>query len=66
MDGKKRLLGRRIERRFEGSRLEDQVWALAYEEIWPVLRKIVNHLRPAPQNKSHKRARGAATIARRA
>lgn len=66
MDGKRRLLRRRIERRFEGSRLEDEVWALAYEQIWPLLRKIVNHLRPVPQNKSHQRARGKATIARRA
>jgi hypothetical protein len=66
MDGKKRLLKRRIERRFSGCRLEDQVWALAYEQIWPLLRRIVNHLKSVPQNKSHKRARGAAAISRRA
>jgi len=66
MDGKRVSLGRRIERRFEGSRVEDQVWTLAYEQVWPVLRAIVNKVRPVPYNKAHAGARGKATVARRA
>jgi hypothetical protein len=64
MDGKRVSLGRRIGRRFEGSRVEDQVWALAYEQVWPVLRAIVNKIRPMPRHKAH--ARGKASTARRA
>jgi hypothetical protein len=66
MDGKRVSLGRGIGRRFEGSRVEDQVWALAYEQVWPVLRSIVNKIRSVPQHKAHAGARGKASIARRA
>lgn len=66
MDGERKQLVRRIARRFEQDRLEDQVWALAYELIWPVVRKIVKQLGPIPRNKAHRHAPGKAPIARRA
>jgi hypothetical protein len=30
---------RRMMRCYECNRLEDEVWALAYEQVWPVVRK---------------------------
>jgi len=39
MAGDRRLSERAVERGFERSRLEDQLWAAAYEQIWPVVRR---------------------------
>lgn len=33
---------RRIIRKFEVNRLEEEAWALAYEEIWPVARRVLS------------------------
>ena len=33
---------RRIIRKFEANRLEEEAWALAYEEIWPVARRVLS------------------------
>jgi hypothetical protein len=30
---------RPVQRCFEGQRLEEQLWSLAYQELWPVIRK---------------------------
>lgn len=47
-DGKRRGTGsvRRVERSFERSRLEEQLWTLAYERVVPLRRETV---RPAPR-----------------
>jgi len=66
MDGRRGLRSRRIGRRVEANRFEEVLWTLAYEQIWPQFREVVNHPRPASHNKSHSRARGAASTARRA
>lgn len=66
MDGHRGLRSRSIGRRVEANRFEEELWTLAYEQIWPQLREVVNHSRPASQKKSHSRARGAASTARRA
>jgi hypothetical protein len=40
---------RSVQRRFEAHRLEDQLWALAYEQVWPLLRRSLSSARRAPQ-----------------
>ena len=66
MDGCRALRSRRIERRVEAARFEEELWALAYEQVWPRFREVVNHLQPSSQNKSPPRTRGTTSIARRA
>ena len=39
MDESLRKPDRTLQLRFEGSRLEEQFWSMAYEEIWPVIRR---------------------------
>ncbi len=41
MEGKIVYRRRTLARRFESNRLEEQVWALAYEQVWPLLRKAL-------------------------
>ena len=45
MDGLRKRRPLRITRGHETNRLEDQVWALAYEQIWPVIRQALNSQR---------------------
>ncbi len=33
---------RRVVREFEVNRLEEEAWARAYEEIWPVARRVLS------------------------
>jgi hypothetical protein len=40
---------RSVQRRFEAHRLEDQLWALAYKQVWPLLRRSLSCARHAPQ-----------------
>jgi hypothetical protein len=55
---------RRLERCFEGSRLEEELWELAYEQIWPQIRRSFGRserkrspLFPSvPENRSARRA----------
>lgn len=42
MDAKAAAGERRVLREFEVTRLEEEVWALAYEEIWPVARRVLS------------------------
>lgn len=44
MEGRRRSRDRRLKRCHQGNRLEDQLWATAYEQIWPLVRR-----RPAEQ-----------------
>lgn len=39
MDGKRNSSLQSVTRKYEPHRLEEQVWAMAYEQIWPVLRR---------------------------
>lgn len=32
-----------VRRGFEGNRLEELVWAMAYEEVWPIVRRVLLH-----------------------
>jgi hypothetical protein len=55
---------RTLQRLFESNRLEEQLWAMAYEELWPVIRRSGKK-----SNESRPRGRAARTevpVARRA
>lgn len=39
MEDRRKTPERRVLHRFEGHRLEEQLLALAYEQIWPVIRE---------------------------
>jgi hypothetical protein len=38
-----------VHRCFERSRLEDQVWTLAYETVWPVVRRSLQRRLAPPR-----------------
>lgn len=48
MEGRCRSKDRGLKRCYQCNRLEDQLWATAYEQIWPLVRCIVRQ-RPAEQ-----------------
>jgi hypothetical protein len=45
MEGKARTKERRVVRDHEYNRLEEELWAQAYERIWPALRRIAPRTR---------------------
>lgn len=47
MEGKRNSSLHNVTRRYEPHRLEEQVWAMAYEQIWPVLRRGLKPSRTA-------------------
>jgi hypothetical protein len=55
---------RAVQHCFEPNRLQEQLWALAYEHIWPVLRKPLKRSQTPQRGKG--RARRSSHFARRA
>jgi hypothetical protein len=55
---------RSLQRQFECSRLEEQLWATAYEQVWPVIRKSIK--RSAGPGRQAEQPSSEAYIARRA
>lgn len=47
MEGKRKTRDRRLKRCYQCSRLEDQLWAMAYEHVWPLVRRALREGRPA-------------------
>jgi hypothetical protein len=41
MEVKRSCKDRAISRSFEPNRMEEELWALAYEQVWPVIRRVV-------------------------
>ena len=41
MEGKQRTRERRWKRCYQCSRLEDELWAMAYEQVWPQGRRAL-------------------------
>jgi hypothetical protein len=66
MEGKRNSSLRSVTRRFEPHRLEEQVWAMAYEQVWPLLRRAWKARRRAPRTKSDQSAIEMFATARRA
>jgi len=44
MEDNRRAPERTFQRRFETNRLEEQLWSMAYEQIWPVLRRSLKQV----------------------
>lgn len=66
MDGKRGGVRRSLCRVAEPTRLEEEVIALAYEEIWPLVRKALESGKPAVLDEVVQRLARPAGIARRA
>ena len=66
MDAKAATGERRVLREFEVNRLEEEVWALAYEEIWPVARRALKTRREELPDEVPQRATISQTVARSA
>jgi hypothetical protein len=47
MEGKRKTRARRLKRCYQCSRLEDQLWAMAYEQVWPLVRRALTEGQPA-------------------
>lgn len=43
---------RSLSRRSEVNRLEEEIWGLVYEQIWPVIRRAAKPRQSAPQEAS--------------
>lgn len=41
MEGKRKRAGRALRRSHECSRLQEQLWTRAFEEIWPLIRRLM-------------------------
>jgi hypothetical protein len=65
MDGKRNSSLQSVTRKYEPHRLEEQVWAMAYEQIWPVLRRGLKRSRTA-ESASEPRSLETFATARRA
>ena len=66
MDGKRNSKDRSVRRTCEMNRLEDELWALAYEQVWPLFRKVLNQNRSSARNESQAAPSAATTVARSA
>jgi hypothetical protein len=42
MERRRNACQRRLSREYESNRLEEQVWAMAYELLWPLLRRALS------------------------
>lgn len=56
MEGRRNSGLRTVTRRYEPHRLEEQVWAMAYEHIWPVFRRVLKSPQPASRIESVQKA----------
>ncbi len=41
MEGQGKSRDRRLKRCYQGNRLENQLWVMAYETAWPLIRPVV-------------------------
>ena len=52
MDGDQRTKDRSLQRSYEGSRVEDELWVLAYERLWPLMRRPLTRRHEPPVRRS--------------
>jgi hypothetical protein len=50
MEDKRECKGRRLSRRYEPNRVEEEVWALAYEQVWPMIRRVLSRKHPPEES----------------
>jgi hypothetical protein len=54
MEDKYKSGGRRLQRCYQCNRFEEELWALAYGEVWPLIRKALTAKR-SPDNDDQQR-----------
>ncbi len=64
MEDNHRARERTVVHGFETNRLEDQLWTIAYEQVWPVIRRRCQ--RPTEPGQQCRETRTTHAIARRA
>jgi hypothetical protein len=52
MDGKRGKLRRTLCRTSEPNRLEEELWATAYEQVWPLIKKVLQYHELATEDES--------------
>jgi hypothetical protein len=57
MEGNQKKRDLPVRRGFEGNRLEEEIWAVAYEEVWPVVRRAWGQNQPERSQRDELAAR---------
>jgi hypothetical protein len=66
MEGGQKGMRPNLKRGYEGNRLEEQIWALAYEQVWPLICRSPHECRPIPQTEPYPSLSSSISAARRA
>jgi len=66
MEGKAKARDRRLKRCYQCNRLEDQLWAMAYEHVWPVVRRAWAQKQREQNPFGREETTSASSLARRA
>lgn len=64
MEGRRNACERTLSRGYESNRLEEDVWAMVYEQLWPLLRRSLNGRRPAANALERSKAQPVAAARR--
>ena len=52
MEGDRRTKDRSLQRCYEGTRIEDELWVLGYERLWPLIRRPLTRRHEPPVRRS--------------
>jgi hypothetical protein len=63
MEGSRKKRDLPVKRSFEGNRLEEEIWTVAYEEVWPVVRRAGGQNQPQRPQREEELAAGDSRIA---
>jgi hypothetical protein len=66
MEGSQKGMRPILKRGYEGNRLEEEIWALAYEQVWPLIRRERRQRRPISQAEVYEPSPSSTSVARRA
>jgi hypothetical protein len=66
MESRKKLRQRIVTRCSQPSRIEDQLWTAAYEQIWPLVRQVLLHCREGQFQGRDRKMVTSPIVARRA
>lgn len=66
MEGDQKGMRPNLKRGYEANRLEEQIWALAYELVFPLIRRERSQPRPISQPEVHESSPSLVSTARRA
>jgi hypothetical protein len=66
MEGRQKGMRPVLKRGCEANRLEEQIWALAYEQVFPLIRRERGRRRPISQAEVYEPSPSSTSAARRA